>query len=90
MKNTVININCDNYNPEIALWKAVILQAFVDLQSNSKKKIMQGYKIKAMLWFNLNNKDFIEVCRNANLDPIYVWTKAKKIIDSSFFLKKIS
>ena len=79
MKNNIITVNFENTNPEIALWKAVILQAFIDLQSNSKKKVIQAYKIKALQWINLNNKNFIEVCRMANLDPYYVWSQAQKI-----------
>ena len=49
----------DTFKGEIALWKAVILQALIDLQSQSKKKIATTYRIKALMWFNLKNQDFI-------------------------------
>lgn len=74
----------EGYNKEESLWKAVILQAFADLQSNSKKPNMKNNKVKALLWFNLNNKDFITVCEYANLDPCYVWKRANFIKNNNF------
>ena len=84
----MIGIKLNNYilkrSPEIALWKAVILQAFVDLQNNSKKKIANTYRIRSLFWFNLKNKEFLDVCNFAGLDPNYVVSKAKKIKDEKF------
>lgn len=71
-------------NSEQALWKAVILQAFVDLRNNSRKKIAKTYKLKSALWFNLNNKNFVTVCYYANYDPYFVWKQAEYIKDSFF------
>ncbi|HSQ97271.1 MAG TPA: hypothetical protein VLL98_00965, partial [Rickettsiales bacterium] len=68
-----------------ALWKAVILQALVDLQSNSKKKIANTYRIKALMWFNLKNENFIKICNLADLDPKYVSQKAKKVKENNKF-----
>ena len=79
MKDNIITVDFENANPEISFLKAVVLQAFIDMQTNSKKKVIQAYKIKAMQWVNLKNAEFIEVCRRANLDPYYVWTQAQKI-----------
>ncbi len=73
------------YKGEIALWKAVILQALVDLQSNSKKKIANTYRIKALMWFNLKNEDFIQVCNWAGLDPAYVYQRARKVKENNRF-----
>lgn len=73
------NNNNIYYSGEIALWKAVILQAAVDLKSNSKKKIANTYRIKALMWFSLKNKDFLQVCNWAGLDPKYVYKKIKPI-----------
>ena len=80
--------NNDNiyYKSEIALWKAVILQALVDLQSNSKKKIANTYRVKSLMWFNLKNKDFITVCNYAGLDPQYVYDKSRIIKKNNNFL----
>lgn len=84
----MIRLNTNNYtikrSPEKALWKAVLLQAFVDLQNNSKKKIANTYRIRSLFWFNLKNKEFLDVCNFAGLDPIYVINKAKKIKDNRF------
>lgn len=75
------------YKGEIALWKAVILQAMVDLQSNSKKKIANTYRVKALMWFNLKNKEFLQVCNWAGLDPKYVYEKAMKVKENNKFFK---
>ena len=74
------------FKSEIALWKAVILQALVDLQSNSKKKIANTYRIKALMWFNLKNEDFITVCNYAGLDPKYVYEKSRIVKENNKFL----
>lgn len=74
------------FKSEIALWKAVILQALVDLQSNSKKKIANTYRIKALMWFNLKNKEFLTVCNYAGLDPKYVYEKSRLIKENNKFL----
>lgn len=92
------NSNCEDFNykysndnfyykSEIALWKAVILQALVDLQSNSKKKIANTYRIKALMWFNLKNQDFITVCNYAGLDPKYVYKKARIVKENNKFFQ---
>jgi hypothetical protein len=73
------------FKNEIALWKAVILQALIDLQSNSRKKIANTYRIKALIWFNPNNSEFIQVCNWADLNPEYVYQKAKKIKEKNKF-----
>ena len=75
--NFVYNNENLSLKGEIALWRAVILQAGIDLTSKSKKKIAQTYRWKAFQWFNLNNKEFITVCNYAGLDPKYVYEKMK-------------
>ena len=74
----------ENNNREQSLWRAVILQAFVDLKNNSKKKIANTFRVKATLWFNSNNKDFLKVCSLANLDPDYVLDKANIIKNNNY------
>lgn len=77
------------YKAEIALWKSVILQAMVDLQSNSKKKIANTYRIKSLMWFNLKNEEFLTVCNYAGLNPKYVYEKAMKVKEKNSFFKWI-
>lgn len=73
------------YKSEIALWKAVILQAMLDLQTNSKKKIANTYRVKALMWFNLKNEDFLTVCNYAGLDPLYVYQKSQIVKKNNKF-----
>jgi len=68
------NQNCQ------ALWKAVILQALLDLKSISKKKMAKCNRNQADKWLNLHNKDFLRVCGLADLDPEYVINRKKRII----------
>lgn len=77
---------------EESLWKAVILQAFIDLKNNSRKKLANTFRVKATLWFNLKNKDFIAVCHYANLNPYYVWKKAEMIKNANYnkYIKNIA
>ncbi len=64
---------------EIALWKAVVLQAAVDLKSQSKKNLAQTFRIKALMWFNMRNEEFVQVCNWAGFDPQYVIDRIKPI-----------
>lgn len=64
-----------NIVAEQNLWKAVIMQAVLDLQSQSKKKIMHSQKIRSILWFKESNENFINVCDFANLEPSYLLKK---------------
>ena len=81
MKDSIITIKKSR---EEALWRAVILQAFIDMKNNSKKKLANTFRVKATLWFNLKNKDFLTVCNYANLDPYYVWKKAEIIKNNNY------
>ena len=71
------------YNPvkgEMALWAAVITQALMDAGSKSAKPEAQHEKAKAIRWLLGNSEDFVTVCQNAGLDPLYVRDKARKAI----------
>jgi hypothetical protein len=63
----------------VCLWKAVIMQALVDLGSRSNKKMAKINRVRSILWCNLNNKDFLTVCSHAELNPYYVYQKVQKI-----------
>ncbi len=84
MSKTLISNSIDDLDKIQALWRSVILQAFIDLKNNSKKKIANTYRVKATLWFNIKNKDFLTVCEYANLNPKYVWNKAEKQKDKNY------
>lgn len=63
-----------------SLWKAVILQALLDLKSISKKKMAKCNRNQANKWLNLHNKNFLRVCGLADLDPEYVMNHKRRII----------
>jgi hypothetical protein len=83
-RNILEFLHNSDLDREQSLWKAVVLQAFIDLKNNSKKKIANTYRVKAILWFNLHNEDFLAVCNFANLDPHYVWSRANILKEVSF------
>jgi hypothetical protein len=56
---------------ESGLWKAVIMQAVLDIMSSSKRSSEILAKNSARDWFNKKNSNFITVCSYANLD--YEW-----------------
>ena len=70
----VTNMQC------VELWRAVILQAILDLKNNGHKIMDKVNRIKAILWINLNRKDFIDVCQMANMNPQSVYNYKLKIL----------
>lgn len=66
-----------SFEAESTLWKAVIVQALIDLSSRSRKKMAKSNRIKALLWINMSNSDFLTACAYAALDPRYVSGKAE-------------
>ncbi len=71
---------------EIALWRAVLLQSFIDLKSKSKKKRNQPFKKEAYNWFTKkeNENDVREVCSYADYDYRTIKTIADEIIAENF------
>jgi|CXWL01.1.fsa_nt_gi hypothetical protein len=65
---------------ETALWVAVITQAMMDALSRCKKTESLYQKHEAICWLTSNNKDFIDVCLAAGMNPDYVRLKAKKVL----------
>lgn len=70
----VTNMQC------VELWRAVILQAILDLKNNGHKVMDKVNRIKAILWINLNRKDFIDVCHMADMNPQSVYNYKLKIL----------
>lgn len=74
------NNNCELLG-EIALWRAVLLQAFIDLKSKSKKKRNQPIIQEAKKWFlNKNQSDIMDVCSMANCNYNLVKNTADDIL----------
>ena len=75
----------ENVSGEIALWRAVLLQAFVDLKSQSKKKRNKPIKQEAYKWFNATNQQPVKVvCQLANYNYNEVKKCANEIMKVNF------
>ena len=73
---SIKNTNSEKFhNPELGLWKAVIMQAVLDSMSNSKRSSEVLAKKMAIDWLNIKNSNFIKVCNYAGLDPNWVLKK---------------
>lgn len=64
---------------EVALWRAVLLQAFVDLKIKSKHKKYNATKRKALEWFKSekSQQDVKDICRMAG----YNYRQVIKLVD---------
>ena len=68
---------------EIALWRAVLLQAFIDLKTKSKKHVKKPVKREAIKWFRVNKRDLMDVCVLADYDYNIVVKKAEEIMSDN-------
>ena len=64
-------------NPETGLWRAVIMQALLDMRSQSNKPEAKRDRQEAILWFRRGQTDyevtFDMACDLADLDPQWVF-----------------
>jgi len=65
-------------NPYIALWRAVILQEFFDMVSNSLNKTTNGQKHTAIHWLLHPSRDLHTVCDFAGIHPDEVIARAQR------------
>lgn len=67
-----------------ALWRAVILQALIDVSTESAKPEAKQVKYRALSWFNEGysegTSDFEEVCHLAGMDADYVRDRLKSAL----------
>lgn len=66
-----------------ALWRAVILQAFVDISTNSQKVEDKIAKRFARSWLLGMSEEFKLVCSMAGYNPYYVGKKAVGIMNKA-------
>lgn len=79
----------ENIAGEIALWRAVLLQSFIDLKTQSKKKRMQPIKYEAYKWFSATDQEPVRiVCQLANYNYNEVKKCANEIIEQDFYHNK--
>lgn len=70
-----------NSCPEVALRKAIILQAIIDASDISQAKTTLKITNKAQEWLFGNSKSFCETCHGANLDPDFVVKIARQMLE---------
>ena len=80
--------NLARYNNYRSLWRAVVLQALLDIKSNSNNDMTNVNKAKAILWINLNKKDFLDVCHRAELNPKQIYETKLRILGQQKSHKK--
>ena len=76
-------LSCNEYNNEIALWRAILMQVFEDLANNYKGRAFKAYKKQAISWF-IEDMEVKEVCELAHVDYNSVRSKANNILKSMF------
>lgn len=67
------------FSPEQRLWRAVILQAFLDLASNATSRDIVEGKHWAKLWLFSSSRDLFMVCDFADIHPHAIRKSADKI-----------
>ena len=66
--------------PEVALQKAIILQAIKDATSSSKSQRDIENKVIAREWIYCDDPDFVTVCEKAGYEPSYIRSIAGQFI----------
>lgn len=67
---------------EVALWRAVIVQALMDAASASGKQEMQQSKQEAIRWLLRGGEDFSIVCEMAEMNPERVREQAVRALEN--------
>ena len=68
-----------NLNPEVRLYKSIIIQAIIDASNISEDSYAKKIELDAKAWLFGESKDFQEICFRAGLEPCYVIKIAKKM-----------
>jgi len=71
------------------LWRAVILQAIIDILNNSSRTENKIAKIEAKQWVFQDNEDFVQICHLAGYNIKYVRTKIMEIMRQNLVSKII-
>ncbi|ABD46471.1 MULTISPECIES: hypothetical protein [Neorickettsia] len=82
-------IETNRNNAERALWRAVILQAFMDSLTESKRTEDRLARISARGWLLGMCHDFRIVCALAGYDPYYVRRRAQKFMNEKKQLNQL-
>ena len=69
-----------NSNPEIALRRAIILQAIIDATNTSTNIYAKRFELEAKKWLFGRSKSFTKICEEAELSEDFVISIAKETI----------
>lgn len=84
-------------DPRVSMWRAVIERAVMDAtwcgvgrwKDNSGGKPHEAvWRIHARAWLLSRSDDFKEVCRNAGLDPDFVYRLAVRLADGGWRVER--
>lgn len=73
-------IKLHNTLPDIALRRAIIMQAVIDATNTSTNKEAAKAEHKAKKWLFENNEDFNATCLESGMEPVFVRNTAKELI----------
>jgi hypothetical protein len=76
------------YRRHTALWKAVILQAFIDMRSNIRRPETECCRKRAVQWMNMDNQNFLDACDRAEINPRTACGCREKILKNLKFNRK--
>ncbi len=79
-----------NITPEIALHKAIIMQAIMDACTLAVDRKQKAVKAEAKTWLFGRSIDFYEICNVAELDPNQVIKMASEEITKAEIINKLS
>lgn len=65
---------------EVALWRAVLLQALIDATCRSAKPEARFQRREALEWLTGNGRDFAMVCDLAQVNPVYMRRMVKRCL----------
>lgn len=74
-------IKISNISPEVALRRAIILQAIIDASNTSKKQSAKKIEKSAKDWLFKDSEYLHDICRDAGLEIEFVRFIATKIIN---------
>ncbi len=87
-KEQISSTNDDSYLvANRSLWRAVILQAIIDIVNNSSRTENKIAKIEAKQWVFKENDDFYEVCNLAGYTVKYVRKKIMEVMRQNLVSK---
>lgn len=75
---------------EVALWRAVVMQALTDLGTKPADKYEELSKSRTEQWFDIDNVYFQRVCSLANLEPVYILRKIHTVDGRKELIKALN